>query len=47
MALSLQDITQLPAIKKLGLATEGPEKSISLLREARAEIETIRLALAL
>ena len=47
MALSLQDITQLPAIIKLGLATEGPEKSISLLREARAEIETIRLALAL
>ena len=47
MALSLQDITQLPAIKKLGLATEGPEKSISLLREARAEIEMIRLALAL
>ena len=47
MALSLQGITQLPAIKKLGLATEGPEKSISFLREARAEIETIRLALVL
>ena len=47
MALSLQDITQIPAIKKLGLATEGPDKSISLLREARAEIETVRLALAL
>ena len=47
MALSLQDITQIPAIKKLGLATEGPEKSISLLGEARAEIETVRLALAL
>ena len=47
MALSLQDITQIPAIAKLGLATEGPEKSISLLRESRAEIETIRLALAL
>ena len=47
MALSLQDITQIPAIRKLGLATEGSEKSISLLREARAEIETVRLALAL
>lgn len=41
------DMTALPAVKKLGLATEGPEKSISLLREARSEIEAIRLALAL
>lgn len=39
-------IQSVPAVQKLGLAVDGPEKSIALLREAREEIHAVRLALA-
>ena len=39
------DLESVPAIRKLGLAIDGAEKSIALLREAREEIESVRLAL--
>ncbi len=40
-------IPELPAVRKLGLEVDGPERSIALLREARTEIDQIRRALAL
>ena len=39
------DRESVPAIRKRGLAIDGAEKSIALLREAREEIESVRLAL--
>ena len=45
--LPLPTIESVPAVKKLGLAVDGPEKSIALLREAREEIRAVRLALAI
>lgn len=42
----IPNLEGVPAIRKLGLAIDGAEKSIVLLREAREEIERVRLALA-